>query len=180
MKIIQLSSDQVNRATRLAEETLALFAEKQGHYTNDLNSHLRGKLGEIAASQVLQEQGYEVKDLWADVKALSQADIVSRAFKADVKTWNRRFWPEFGRCVAVAQLPLLAKKADLVIWCYCAEVVEPSMKVKVVGWNSIEDIENAPKRLTGPTGGRLVQNFQLDDESIRSLDSLPRSTGQLF
>jgi len=175
MKIrVEISPTQFALAERLAEQTLDLFKNRPGHYTNNRNSHLRGKLGEIAATQTLVDLGMDCETLWADLTRLSDADIeVAGHFKADVKTWDARHWPDLGRCIAVAQIGKLKAKADLVIWCVSGSRLEPGMIVEIQGWNPISEVERAPRRLTGPPNGRKVDNYQLDIESIHEIQSLP-------
>jgi hypothetical protein len=160
-------------ASDLAHQTLEVFADFRGHYNNNLNSHLRGKLGEIAASAFLMHLGITVTNLWEDLNSLSDTDIIApNRFRADVKTWDIRYWPAFGRCVSVDQFPKLRRKSDVVIWCIAESVLRPGMSVTVHGWSSMNDVENAPRRLTGPSSGRQVHNFQLDEAEIREVESL--------
>ena len=160
-------------ATSLAEETLALFESRAGHYNNNLNSHLRGKLGEIAATVALESFGLEPNRIWADTSKLSLADLeVPGRFRADVKTWDRRYWATMGRCIAVNQISRLRHKAEAVIWCQSDSNLTPGMVVHVVGWNALEDVALAPRRLTGPPRGRKVDNYQLDIGAIRPLMSI--------
>lgn len=169
----RIESEDFEYAKSLAEETLGLFEGRSGHYSNSLNSHLRGKLGEIAASAALESLGLELNRMWADISKLSLADLdVSGRFRADVKTWDRRYWPTMGRCIAVSQLPRLRFKAESVIWCQSDSNLAPGMIVQVVGWNALADVELAPRRLTGPPHGRKIDNFQIEVSAIRPLRSI--------
>ena len=99
-------------ADQMAAETLSLFQNRPGFYTNSINSHLRGKLGEFAATAALRSVGLEPTCLWTDLARLSEADLdVPGRFRADVKTWDRRYWQGMGRCVAVGQFQKLKQKA---------------------------------------------------------------------
>ncbi|MBT7692944.1 MAG: hypothetical protein HN750_13095 [Gemmatimonadales bacterium] len=175
---VRISEEQFAVAGDLADQTLRLFAGRPGYYNNNRNSHLRGKLGEIAATQVLSGLGLECETLWADIGRLAEADIeVPGVFRADVKTWSAQYWADMGRCVAVGQVQKLAVKADLIIWCVSEPRLQPHMAVEVRGWNSIADVEAAPRRLTGPATGRKVDNRQIDEAVIRVLEDL-RSYGR--
>lgn len=170
---VRISEEQFAVAGDLADQTLRLFAGRPGYYNNNRNSHLRGKLGEIAATQVLSDLGLECETLWADIGRLAEADIeVPGMFRADVKTWSAQYWADMGRCVAFGQVQKLAAKADLIIWCVSEPRLQPNMAVQVRGWNSIADVEAAPRRLTGPATGRKVDNLQIDESEIRSLTRL--------
>ena len=91
------------------------------------------------------------------------------------KILRQKTLPE--RCVAVGQVQKLAVKADLIIWCVSEPRLQPHMAVEVRGWNSIADVEAAPRRLTGPATGRKVDNRQIDEAVIRVLEDL-RSYGR--
>ena len=56
-EVIKIDDVRHAEALRLAQQTLAIFAKMPGHYNNTLNSHLRGKLGEIAAADWLAARG---------------------------------------------------------------------------------------------------------------------------
>jgi len=176
---VLVSEEQFALANDLAGQTLNLFKNRPGYYNNNHNSHLRGKVGEIAATQVLTDLGLPSNALWADLARLSEADIdVPGVFKADVKTWSSRYWADMGRCVAVGQVPKLVKKADLIIWCVSDPQLRPGMTVEVRGWNSLIDVEAACRRMTGPPAGRKVDNYQLDKSGIRDVATLPSFQGQ--
>ena len=157
----------------LALSTLELFRGRRGHYNNNFNSHLRGKLGEFGATAVLGRMALPVRPLWSDLENLSDADIeIGDQFRLDVKTWDRRYWPEMGRCIAVNQLPKLRRKASGIVWCVSDSHLEAGMTIYVVGWNTLDDVVEAPRRLTGPPNGRQVDNYQVDEVHLRNLESI--------
>lgn len=165
-----IDRDEFDLALDLANKTMDLFSKRLGFYNNNLNSHLRGKIGEVAASAALTSVGIKTVDLWADVKSLSEADIhVPSRFRAEVKTWDVRYWAEMGRCVAHGQFPKIRMKADGIIWCSSDTHLEPGMSVYVLGWNNMTDVLNAPRRHTGPPGGRQIDNYQVDLCAVRDL-----------
>ena len=171
--VVRISEEHFTLASDLAGRTLDLFQNRRGHYKNNRNSHLRGKLGEIAATQVMADLGLSSEALWADLSRLSEADIdVTGAFRADVKTWSSQYWAEMGRCVAANQLPKLLAKADIIIWCVSDRQLCSGMTVEVRGWNSMSDVASAPRRLTGPATGRKVDNYQLDESAVRDIATL--------
>lgn len=174
-EFIKIDATNHAAALRLAQQTLAIFARMPGHYNNTLNSHLRGKLGEIAAESWLASNAVKTDAAFRDTSRIKDADIVassSQDLRLDVKTWDRAYWPEMGRCVAVGQLDRLRAKADGIVWCVSPSVLDPGTEVELVGWNTLADIAGAPRRMTGPKGKRLVDNYQVDGDKVRPLLSL--------
>jgi hypothetical protein len=168
-----ISSDQFKLAEKLAFETFARFSRTKGHYNNTSNSHLRGKIGEIATSTALQELGFKVEDTYTDLDRMSEADLViSRNVRIDVKTWNVEHWNEMGRCISVDQIGKLEKKADIIIWCISPNILAAGISVSVAGWNKVSEVRQAPRRLTGPQNGRKVENFQFEVSGIRDIADL--------
>ena len=170
---IVITNDEYNIAIEIAEETLRRFSSNRGHYNNTANSHIRGKVGEIAVSNFIGQLGFQLDPVFKDLGKMAEADIIIPCkCRIEVKTWSEEFWPTMGRCIAVDQFEKLKKKADLLVWCISASKLEPLMNVDIVGWNLIEDIPSAPRRLTGPANGRKVDNYQLGSEMIRPIDTL--------
>ena len=168
-----LSPDEFNLAKELAEQTLRMFSGRPGFYNNNINSHLRGKIGEIAVSAFLAERRQPMNDLWRDISRIDEPDIViPDRIRVDVKTWDSRYWAEYGRCISVSQFPKLRLKADVVVWCTSDSAIRPEMSVIVEGWSTMNDIDRAPRRHTGPAGRRQVYNYQLDATAIRDLETL--------
>jgi len=167
---ITLTDDEMREAQQLAEQTLKVFAKEWGHYNNTLNSHLRGKVGEIAVARWLETNGVRVDPLFRDTGKGSQCDIVAsdaRKLRLDVKTWDKTYWAEMGRCVAVDQLKKLRTKADGILWCVSSPKLVPGVEVELVGWNWMDDVAAAPRRMTGPAGRRQVDNHQVDADKLR-------------
>ena len=170
---VRIDTKQFTRASELARETIDVFRSYRGHYNNNFESHLRGKIGEIAVARWMKENGMALDNAFEDVSRLREADIqVNGAFRADVKTWSQHFWDDYGRCVSVQQLPKLLQKADVIIWCICPEELQPGMTVMLRGWNTMDDVQQSPMRWTGPPSRRQVFNHQLDEGDIRSTASL--------
>jgi hypothetical protein len=160
------------KAERLAIATLKVFQRTRGHYNNTLNSHLRGKIGELACVQWLSREGISCEAIFEYLDRIAEADLVLGESRFDVKTWDERYWNEMGRCIAVNQLPKLKAKADGVVWCTSPAKLEPGITVEILAWSTIDDIETAPKRMTGPAHRRQVYNHQLDPQTLRPLDTL--------
>jgi len=174
-ELVHVDDADFARAVALAEQTLAIFSQRPRHYNNTLNSHLRGKVGETACAKWLARQGVEIDSAFQDVDRMQEADLIVRGsnpLRLDIKTWDARYWPTLGRCVAVGQLPALQKKADGAMWCVCPSALEPGIDVEIVGWSTLDEIVNAPRRMTGPAGRRQVDNYQLDLHRIGTLASL--------
>lgn len=162
-------------AEELAAQTYEVFKGRWGHYNNTVNSHLRGKVGEIGCHLWLDAQGIPHELVYENLARLEEADIIlnaGRPFRFDVKTWDTRYWKAMGRCVAFKQLPKLKKKANAVLWCVTPKELAPGVEVEIFGWSSIRDIENSPRRMTGPAHRRQVDNYQVDLEAIRPLPEI--------
>ena len=168
-----ISIEQFKLAEALAIETLHRFSNAKGHYNNTSNSHLRGKIGEIATSTAIQELGFKVENTYTDLDRMSEADLViSGNLRIDVKTWNIEHWNEMGRCISVDQIGKLEKKADIIIWCISPNILAAGISVSVAGWNKVSEVRQAPRRLTGPQNGRKVENFQFEVSGIRDIADL--------
>ena len=160
-------------ANTLAEKTLQVFAGRPGFYSNNLNSHVRGKCGEIAVTRILEGLKYEVLAHWSDLDLISKADVtLNQRIRADVKTWDNIYWSQMGRCIARNQLPVLQKKADVILWCHSESILGPGSYVTLAGWNTVTEIGQAPIRFTGPESGRKVENYQLDGDKVQNIDLL--------
>lgn len=173
--LIRVDEAEFAEAQELARTTYEQFKQWKGHYSNTLNSHLRGRLGELSCAKWLLGHGIFIRELFRDQQSVGESDILAGAgepSRLDVKTWDRRFWGDMGRCVAVGQLPKLKRKADIVVWCETESRLSAGMSVWINGWNSIADIESAPVRLTGPAMGRKVENHQVALESVRAPGAL--------
>jgi hypothetical protein len=92
-----------------------------------------------------------------------------------VKTWSRNYWQELGRCISVDQFPDLKKKADVVVWCVTdadaiADTPAP-VKVLLVGWSKMDEVEKAPIQFTGLDNMRKVENYQLAETDLHDMGS---------
>lgn len=174
MSSVHLKVDQVQDARHLAQRTYERYQSVRGHYTNSLDSHFKGKLGEIALEQFLAANSDEKFDsLFRDPNFEYECDIKFQGFRIEVKTWTRRFWDEFGRCVAVAQYEKLRQKADLVVWCISETPTDYGCEVEIFGWNEIEEIPTAVRHLTGKSDWRQVENYQFRPDQIHDIATLP-------
>lgn len=174
---ITLSPADVAWARETAHQSGQRWSAQPGHYTNALRSHFIGKLGELAVEKCLLERGLRLDAHFRHPERESLCDIVVklRGYHAltrlEVKTWSRVHWTDLGRCIAVEQLPALEKKADLVLWCVTDapgmdDDAQPVM-VEIVGWSTLDEVRAAPVRWTGTGAMRRVQNYQLDEASLR-------------
>ena len=173
--VITITDAEFNSAQRLAKQTLDVFAGRPGSYNNTANSHLRGKIGEIASARWLSTNGVSVDSLFVDVANLRECDILAtaaRSLRLDVKTWNQSYWKEMGRCIATSQLSTLEEKADGVLWCFSDPTLRAGARITIVGWNSMSEVRAAPRRWTGPKGKRQVDNYQVPEGDVRSPENL--------
>jgi len=164
MCTVTINSDMFSQAEGLAETTLSRFAGRRGHYPNKRNSHLRGKLGEIGFAAWLQSHDIEFEPAFLDVGRLSECDVIVKGrveHRCEIKTWDETGWDQWGRCVAVAQIGKLKREADLIVWCTTPKQMAANIQMNILGWSTIEDVENAEKRVTGPAHNQ-IHNYQLD------------------
>ncbi len=174
METITLTGAELDRAEVLAEATFQMFKNFGGHYTNSKRSHLRGKIGEIAAARWLVEHGLAIDGAFEDQSRISACDIVvstpgisAPGTRIEVKTWGAEFWDTMGRCVAVGQLKKMRLKADIILWGTTDEHT-----VVLRGWSTVDDVAVWPVRMTGPAQGRKVENLQGEEEDLRPMSAL--------
>lgn len=181
---IMVQQADITWALLAARESLARWAAAPGYYSNRLNSHFKGRLGEIAVETWLIQHGVPAISHFrhADREALcdieTQAQLQAQRCRIEVKTWSAAFWPALGRCVAIAQVPALRRKADCIVWCVVALPPSPTAEqmqglsrvaVDLVGWSTLDDVCRAPMRITGTGNMRPVHNYQLDATMMRSM-----------
>jgi hypothetical protein len=175
---IELSIAEVKWAEDTARSSFARWESQQGYYNNRLNSHFKGKLGELAAEKFLLDQKLKLDSHFRFSDREKLADIVvkvkgyKKVVRLEVKTWSSNYWQDLGRCIAVDQYPDLKKKADIIVWCLVNEKQDldtlGSMPVKVIlaGWSKIGEILKAPIKQTGLDNMRRVENYQLAEADL--------------
>jgi len=179
---IPLNADTVQWAAESAKLSVERWSQQSGYYTNYLNSHFKGKLGELAVEKFLLENGYKLDSHFRFSERENLSDIVvkirrySEVCRLEVKTWDKRYWADLGRCIAVDQYEKIKKKADQIIWCMVqAEDFESLLNcpvpvhVSLMGWSWVSDIKNAPIRFTGTDKMRKVENHQLNEADLYSM-----------
>jgi hypothetical protein len=179
---IELTIEDVQWAAHAAQSSFSKWTGQEGHYDNRLNSHFKGRLGEVAAEKFLLCQNLKLDSHFRFLDRENLSDIVvkingyRKICRVEVKTWSNAYWQELGRCVSVDQYPDLQKKADVIIWCVVdvldmKEIVKTPATVNaaVVGWSRMDDISKAPIKLTGSGGMREVENYQLDDKDMNDM-----------
>jgi hypothetical protein len=177
---ITLAIDDVHWAAETARASFARWESQRGHYNNRLNSHFKGKLGELAVERFLLDQNLKLDShfRFPDREALADIVVKIRGYKKilriEVKTWSRDYWRDLGRCIAVEQFPDLKKKADVVVWCVTDANAAEDMPLKVLlaGWSLMDEITNAPVKYTGLDNMRKVENHQLAEADLRGINSL--------
>jgi len=179
---IELPVADVLWATDTARLSLARWEGQRGYYNNRLNSHFKGKLGELAVERFLLDQKLKLDSHFRFADRENLADIVvkirgyKKVLRLEIKTWSRDYWQELGRCISVDQFPDLKKKADVVIWCVTdADAIGDTptpVKVLLVGWSTMDEIAKAPIKFTGLNHMRKVENYQLDESDLHEIDSL--------
>lgn len=173
---IHLVGEDFDQALELSRASLERFASVRGYYRNTSNSHLVGKLGELAAESWFRELGHEVVSLFRDPSLEADADIIFKEFRVEVKTWSAQYWARWGRCVAIGQLPALRRKSDILLW--CTVLFDEPRRTSVVdirGWNYTAEIGSWEQLWTGPAG-RQVHNHQGLESDLRDLDDFPPET----
>lgn len=167
---VRLGAKDLARATELAETSYNQFADSRGYYRNTHNSHIVGKIGEVAAESWLKSAHLPVRSLFDEPNQIQSADIAIADIRIEVKTWRNEYWANWGRCIAVGQVAALRAKSDCVLW-LSATTTKDSALVFFHGWSTLPEIEQAPIRWTGPSG-RQVKNHQLESERLRDASEL--------
>ena len=178
---IELSIADVQWAENVARSSFAKWESQQGYYNNRLNSHFKGKLGELAVEKFLLDQKLKLDSHFRFQDREKLADIVVKAkgykkvIRLEVKTWSSNYWQNLGRCIAVDQYSDLKKKADMIVWCLVDEKqildASASIPVKVIlaGWSKIDEVLKAPIKLTGLDNMRKVNNYQLAEADLHEM-----------
>ncbi len=167
---VRLTTEESAEARRLAEFTHARWKNTTGHYRNLPRSHLLGKLGEVAAEKWARDQGVDVEAVFRDLDREREADLIVGVLRVDVKTWTAAYWDNWGRCVAVSQLPRLRTKADAILWTTHDDTSGADV-VTLRGWSTMVDVTASEVRETGPAY-RTVVNHQLDPPDLREISTL--------
>lgn len=177
---IELSIADVQWAAETARSSFERWESQQGYYNNRLNSHFKGKLGEIAVEKFLLDQKLKLDSHFRFADRENLADIVvkinryKKVVRLEVKTWSKNYWQDLGRCIAVDQYPDMKKKADMIVWCQVDEKqildVPAPVKILLAGWSKIEEVVNAPIKLTGLDNMRKVNNFQLAETDLHEMN----------
>lgn len=190
---VLLNSDEVERCRIDARRTFEIFRGRPGHYQNSLQRHFIGRLGELAAVQVIRRVSnseFTVTDVASDVSRLREADIHlnwedGRRLRLEVKTWPAANWRPWGRCIAVGQAKRVRAKSDAVIWVVnekpgriSDEEVERVQlaELRIAGANGLDEILAIAPRLIGPEY-RPVLNHQVAETDVRPLEWLLQSSG---
>ena len=186
-KIVQITVDrtEVEWAIEVARRSIAKWVDHEGYYTNRIESHLKGKLGELAVEKYLLEAGHAIDShfRFADREKLSDIVVKIRKYaqvcRLEVKTWSRNYWAELGRCIAVEQYPDLKKKADLIVWCVLDAVnvadlltTPAHVTIALTGWSRIGEIASAPVKDTGTGKMRKVKNYQFAESDLHPIQEL--------
>ena len=182
---IELSIAEVQWAAETARASFERWESQQGYYNNRLNSHFKGKLGELAVEKFLLNQKLKLDSHFRFADREKLADLVikikgyNKIARLEVKTWSLNYWQDLGRCIAVDQYPDLKKKADFIIWCLMDEkqILDATAPVKVLlaGWSKMDEVLNAPIKLTGKDNMRKVNNYQLNESDLREMSGLLES-----
>lgn len=178
---IEIPDTDVQWAADTARSSLAKWESQRGYYNNRLNSHFKGKLGELAVEKFLLGKKLKLDSHFRFADREKLADIVvkirgyKKVLRIEVKTWSKNYWQDLGRCISVDQFPDLKKKADLVVWCITdADVIADSpapVKVTLAGWSTMDDISKAPVKFTGLDNMRKVENHQLAESDLHEMSS---------
>jgi hypothetical protein len=172
---ITLTAAHVVEAKSLARATYEKYASMPGYYNNRPDSHLKGKLGELAVEAALREANTSFDSAFRDPERDRDSDIIVQSARLEVKTWSDLYWDSMGRCIAVGQLPTLKRKADFIVWCSTSYRDEEEALVKIYGVTPVDRVEFEPRRLTGPTHGRQVDNYQVEATSISDFEDFMRT-----
>lgn len=178
--VIELLIPDVQWAAETARSSFARWENQRGYYNNRLNSHFKGKLGELAVEKFLLDQSLKLDSHFRFPDREKLADIVvkirgyNKVLRIEVKAWSGNYWQELGRCISVDQFPDLKKKADAVVWCVVDvdAAVDAPAKVLLAGWSTMDEIAKAPIQFTGLDNMRKVENHQLAETDLREMSGL--------
>jgi hypothetical protein len=178
---IEVILEEVQWAMDTARSSFARWENQRGHYNNRLNSHFKGKLGEVAVEKFLAGHNlkYDSHFRFSDRENLADLVLKIKGYKKivriEVKTWSKNYWEELGRCIAVDQVLDLKKKSDVIVWCLTDIHDIPnnlaSTIITLCGWSTISDVQNAPVKLTGLDNMRKVKNYQLSETDVRDMST---------
>jgi len=180
---IELSIADVHWAAETARSSFERWESQQGYYNNRLNSHFKGKLGEIAVEKFLLDQKLKLDSHFRFSDREKLADIVvkisgyKKIARLEVKTWSKNYWLDLGRCIAVDQYPDLKKKAGVIVWCVADEKqisdasASAPVTVLLASWSKMDEVLSAPVKLTGLDNMRKVNNYQLAETDLHEMGS---------
>jgi len=100
---IELSTEEVKWAMDTAHSSFAKWESQQGYYNNRLNSHFKGKLGELAVEKFLLDQKLKLDSHFRFSDREKLADIVvkvkgyKKVVRLEVKTWSSNYWRKMHR-----------------------------------------------------------------------------------
>lgn len=149
------------------------YARTAGHYDggNSPLMHRIGKLGEWAATSYFTDWGLPVRALWKDPTQEAGCDLIVGDVRVDVKTCSLPSWPRLGGCVAVAQVPFLRQKCDVLLWARLLDYVPegppdraPDVWTWLHGWSWLADVLATPVRDTPTNDGRSRPNHRVDPD----------------
>lgn len=164
---IFLTEKELNLARKLAEDTASVKWVGE-HYPNTPESHLVGKMGEIAAAKLYYMAGVDIRPMFK-FNRFDTPDIIVNDVGVEVKCWSLHNFARLGRAVTVGQYPKLKERSFIVIW---AAVLD-THSVDLCGWNYISDLSRyTPKPYTQP-GGKVVENYQVPMPEMRRISQLP-------
>lgn len=172
----------VDEAKELAESSAAKYAKlvdlkKSPYHQNTVHSHFIGKMGEIGAALAFEQlkslarANIIVEEVFRDAKRDAECDLVINEMRIEVKCWKPYAIELYGPCISDRQAKKLGKKCDAVVYC---TFDERSKQFELIGWNTIEDIDNTPSQLTGPKNSpaKMVLNRVMKARMITELPIL--------
>jgi hypothetical protein len=181
LKIV-LGRDAIDDAIAMADRTYERWKNRSGHYPNLYNSHLKGKLGEVATEALLSLLGAQHISRFRNAKEQGLCDVETIGPKCnrriEVKTWSLEHWPDQGRCVKVEQVAKLKSSVDALLW-WVVDLPNvkqasdlagvESLTLQLMGWSTVADVESTIPR---ETGWRKILNYQVDEANLRTIETL--------
>jgi len=163
---VVLCPDETGAALHLAQRTYERNRDRADFsYANKLETHQVGKLGEVGAEAWLRSHNIGVQPVFRDIDRENECDLLTDRFRIEVKTWSRRFWEPWGRCITPKQLPWITKKADLILWT-TADHSDSRGAIRIRGWNTPDEVGTFPPCNTGPDW-KPVFNHQVPIDRVR-------------
>jgi hypothetical protein len=165
---VPLTAEETYQALRLALKTFKRNRHLPGYYSNKLEIHLVGKLGESGVEKWLKSEGFDPDAPCRDLARETGPDFLVNEIGIEMKTWHVDTWFELGRCIRPGQMGGIQEKCAVVVWGIVDDEPDP-IRVELAGWSTPDEVAETEVRRTG---ARKLKNHQIDVDQVRDLSEL--------